>query len=93
MENKHLIILIFTIILAFILAFFGLSIASNDSIVHPEINASSEMASNNETASSVSSTSSDDSSTSDSVNEDEEDLEDSDTYDDTYDDSIWYCFI
>ena len=85
LENKYLIMLILTISLAFIIAFIGLSIASSGSVSHPEINASSEMDSNNETSSSISSTSSDDSSTSEPDDEEDTDLYDYDTYDDSSD--------
>ena len=98
MENKHLLILLLIISLALVVAFVGLTMASHNAIVHPEINASSTADSTNVTTSSVSSTSSSDSSDSGSDDEDEglglsdyDDLNyDYDTYDDedydTYDD-------
>lgn len=83
MENKHIIALILIIILAFVVAFVGLTLASNHSTENPVINASTANDSENVTAAPVISTSSDDSDASDL--EEDTDVYDPDTYDDTDD--------
>ena len=86
-ENKYLIALILIIILAFIVAFAGLVLATNHSNEKTAINASSINDSDNETVAPVTVTSSNDGSNLDD-SEYEEDTglyDDSDTYDNTYD--------
>ena len=89
MQNKHIIILILSIILAFIVAIAGLTLASNNSNEKPAINASTNI-SGNETvapvpvASSVNTEEEEENDT--DLSEDLDDYED--TYDDTYEEDI-----